>query len=185
MSADDALGLASGVVGLMPYDARWAAAFADEARRIARALGARPAEVAHIGSTAVPGLAAKPILDLLVGIPRMDDVAAYVAALETLGYQSRGAYGLPGRHYLVRDDAAGRRTHHLNVVPLDGSFWRTHLGFRDALRARPARAAAYEALKRDLATRHAGDRPAYTEGKAAFIHETLRQAGLVPAECAE
>ncbi|GLC23545.1 GrpB family protein [Roseisolibacter agri] len=178
MSAADALGLASGTIALRPHDPAWARAFDDEARRIRDALGALPAEVAHVGSTAVPGLAAKPILDLLVGIPRMEDVAAYVAPLEALGYASRGEYGLPGRHYLVRDDAAGRRTHHLNVVPLGGPFWRTHVGFRDALRAQPERRAAYEALKRDLATRHAGDRPAYTEGKAAFIQATLRQADV-------
>ena len=179
--SDGALGLASGTVTLAPYDARWAEAFEDEAGRIRDALGALPADVAHVGSTAVPGLPAKPILDLMVGIAPDRDVAPYVAPLEGIGYAYRGEHGLPGRHYFVRDDASGRRTHHLHLVALGGPIWRAHLAFRDALRARPERRAAYEALKRDLAARHAGERLAYTEGKAAFIHETLRQAGVDPA----
>ena len=175
------LGLASGTVLLAPHDPAWARLFADEAARIRAALGARPAEVAHVGSTAVPGLSAKPILDLMVGIAPDRDVAPYVAPLEGIGYAYCGEHGLPGRHYFVRDDASGRRTHHLHVVALDGAIWRAHLAFRDALRASPERRAAYEALKHDLAARHAGERLAYTEGKAAFIHETLRQAGVDPA----
>lgn len=175
------LGLASGTVVLAPHDPAWAGAFADEAGRIRAALDARPAEVAHVGSTAVPGLSAKPILDLMVGVAPDRDVAAYVAPLQAIGYAYRGEHGLPGRHYFVRDDASGRRTHHLHLVATDGAIWRAHLAFRDALRASPERRAAYEALKRDLATRHVGERLAYTEGKAAFIHETLWQAGVAPA----
>lgn len=81
----------------------------------------------------------------------------------------------------MRDDASGRRTHHLHLVAHGGPIRRAHLAFRDALRARPERRQAYAALERDLAARHAAERLAYTEGKAAFIRETLRQAGIDPA----
>jgi GrpB-like predicted nucleotidyltransferase (UPF0157 family) len=174
------LGLAPGELVLVPHDPRWAQAYAREAARIRAAFGARPAEIAHVGSTAVPGLAAKPILDVMIGRPADGDVAPYVAAMERIGYEHRGPYGIPGRNYFVRDDAAGRRTHHVHMVAHGGAFWRRHLAFRDQLRAHPGHAAAYEALKRRLAERHAHDRDAYTDGKTAFVQEIERLAGIGP-----
>ncbi|MGZ8378655.1 MAG: GrpB family protein [Gemmatirosa sp.] len=181
-SVDDAaptLGLASGRVVLVPHDPRWADAFAREASRMRAAFGGLPAEIAHVGSTAGPGIAAKPILDVMIGRPPDDAaVAPYVAALEAIGYTHRGPYGIPGRNYFVCDDTAGRRTHHVHMVALDGPFWRRHLAFRDHLRAHPERAAAYDALKRALAERHSDERGEYTDGKTAFIRATVRLAGV-------
>lgn len=171
------LGLASGTVRLVPADPAWAGLFAAERERLLAAVNGLPLVVEHVGSTAVPGLAAKPILDLMGGCPAGGDLAPYVAALEVAGYRHRGEYGIPGRQYFVRDDAGGRRTHHLHLVEQGGAFWRAHLAFRDALRRSPDRAAAYAALKRALAARHPDDRAAYTDGKAAFVAETLAPAG--------
>jgi GrpB-like predicted nucleotidyltransferase (UPF0157 family) len=174
------LGLSSGSVELAPPDPTWAVAFAAERARLVAAVRPLPLTLEHVGSTAVPGLPAKPILDLLGGHPPGADPVGYVAACEAAGFTYRGEYGVPGRHYFVRDDAAGRRTHHLHLVAEGGALWRSHLAFRDYLRQHPARAAEYTALKSALAARFPADRPAYTEGKAAFITETLRLAGAPP-----
>lgn len=174
------LGLSSDRVVLAAHDPGWKDAFAVERARVLAALDDLPASLEHVGSTAVPGLAAKPILDLMLGRPPEQPLEPYVPALERIGYLYRGEHGLPGRHYFVRDYAEGCRTHHLHLVELGGTFWRTHLAFRDYLRQVPARAAAYAALKQELAARFPFDRDAYTEGKAAFILETLRLAGVLP-----
>ncbi len=175
------LGLASGVVGLVPNDPDWATAFSAESARVLAALGELPAHLEHVGSTAVPGLIAKPILDLMLGRPPEQPVERYVPPLEAIGYTYRGEHGLPGRHFFVRIRADEFRTHHLHLVELGSEYWRTHLAFRDYLRSVPARAEAYAALKLELAARYPTDREAYTEGKAAFIRETLQLAGVAPA----
>lgn len=174
------LGLSSGTVHLAPADPAWAAAFAAERVRLVAALGGLPVALEHMGSTAVPGLPAKPILDVMAGRPAAGALHPYVVALEAAGYRYRGESGIPGRDYFVRDDAAGRRTHHLHLVEHGGALWRSHLAFRDYLRGAPARAAAYAVLKRDLAARYPTDRAAYTDGKAAFIAETLALAASAP-----
>lgn len=174
------LGLASGAVRLATADPSWPALFAAERGRLLAAAGDLPLVIEHVGSTAVPGLPAKPILDLMGGRPAGSDLAPYVAALEAAGYRHRGEYGIPGRHYFVRDDAERRRTHHLHVVEHEGVFWREHLAFRDALRADPALRDAYAALKRDLAARLPRDRAAYTDGKTAFVRRAVATT-LAPA----
>ena len=174
------LGLFSGLVQLATPDPAWAAAFAAERTRLIAAVGPLPLALEHIGSTAVPGLPAKPILDVLGGHPPGADPMAYVAAFQAAAFTYRGEYGIPGRHYFVRDDAVGRRTHHLHLVTEGGALWRSHLAFRDYLRQHPARVAEYAALKSALAARFPSDRAAYTEGKAAFIAETLRIAAACP-----
>ena len=151
------LGLPGGVVRVAPYDASWPAMFADEARRIGDALGALPLALEHMGSTAVPGLDAKPVLDVLAGYPPGADVATYVAALGRAGYVHRGE----------------PRAYHLHLAVRDGTFWRDHLAFRDALRADPALRAAYAALKHELARRFPLDREAYTDGKTRFVRDVL------------
>lgn len=128
-----------------------------------------PLAVEHIGSTAVAGFPAKPILNVLAGHPPGAASESYVAAFEAAGVTYRDEYGIPGQHYFVRDDAAGRRTHHLHLVEEGGALWRSHLAFRDYLRQHPARSAEYAALKFAIAARFPGDRAAYAEGKAAFI----------------
>lgn len=174
------LGLHSGLVRLAPPDPAWAEAFANERARLLAAVGPLPVAIEHIGSTAIPGIPAKPILDLLAGRGPDRDVTAYVAAFKSAGYAHRGEHGIPGRDYFVRNDAAGRRTHHLHLVEKGGTLWRSHLAFRDLLRARPERAAEYAALKQSLAERYPADREAYTEGKAAFVAAMLRLADATP-----
>lgn len=170
--------LAHAPVVIADHDPRWAARFAEERQRIAGALGAFALGVEHIGSTAVPGLAAKPILDLLVGVRPMPPGPEPIAALGRLGYDHLGEHGIPGRHFFAR---GWPRTHHLHLVEHGGAFWTSHLRFRDHLRAHPEEARAYAALKRELAARYRRDRFRYTEMKSAFIAAALARAGALPS----
>ena len=173
---DTALGLERGTVRLVAADPRWPLLYAAEAGRLASAVqdaGLSPLLFEHIGSTAVPGLVAKPIIDLMAGYASEDDISrGYLEAVVAFGYEPRGPQGVPARELLVRGPQAAR-THHLNLVPIAGEFWREHILFRDRLRAEPELASAYAALKRELAARHACDRGAYTEGKARFVASVL------------
>ena len=170
------LGLARGVVLVVDADARWSECFREESTRLAAAVSRAelaPLAFEHVGSTSVPGLAAKPILDLLAGFPPGAAWRPYADLLVAAGYEARGPQGVAGRELFVLGSEAAR-THHLGLVEADGTLWREYVAFRDVLRADPARAAEYERLKRELAARHQGDRPAYTAGKAAFIAAVLR-----------
>jgi GrpB-like predicted nucleotidyltransferase (UPF0157 family) len=167
---DASLGLARGQVRLAEPTARWAALYADEAARLGRALAPYAPSIAHCGSTSVPGLPAKPILDVVVGVPIAVSVSELAAALAPLGYEHAPWAGVPGHEVFGKGQP---RTHLLHVVPAAGPAWERLLGFRDALRADAALAAEYARLKRDLAARHPSDRAAYTEAKGAFVARVL------------
>lgn len=173
--ATSALGLARTEVRVVPHDPAWARLFAEEAARLRAALGEALLAIEHVGSTSVPGLAAKPILDLAASVPTLAGAAALLPALRRLGYEHKPDPEIPERMYFVKGPAE-RRTHHLSLAGPGSRFWRDHLRFRDLLRADTGLAAAYERLKRELAERHTGDRLAYTTGKQAFIEAALRRA---------
>lgn len=160
------LGLAQGQLLLAPYSGAWADAFADEANRIRAAFPGIALAIDHIGSTAVPDLPAKPILDLAICVdPSDQDQVA--AGLSGLGYSDRG---IRSGHLFVRSDATGARTHNLHLF-LEGDSERSRqIAFRDAIRADPQLRDAYAALKRDLVAKlgNAG-RDRYADAKADFI----------------
>ena len=163
------LGLESKAVRVVPYDDRWPALFDDEAKRIADAVsagGLPELALEHVGSTAVPGLAAKPVLDIAAGYRAGISPSNYVAVLESLDYVYRGDCGLPGREFFRRGDP---RSHHLHLVRQHGTHWVRYLRFRDALRADAAVRDAYAALKHDLAMRYPWNREAYIFGKTEFV----------------
>jgi GrpB-like predicted nucleotidyltransferase (UPF0157 family) len=137
-------------------------------------LNAIEPRVEHIGSTAVPGLLAKPVVDLQVSVPDVDDEGTYRAALESLGFVLRARE--PG-HRFFRPPAGQPRIVHVHVCQKGSDWERDHLLFRDQLRARPDLAARYAELKRRLAREKGTDRIGYTEGKAEFIRDVLRSAG--------
>lgn len=174
----DALGLESKTVRVVPYDARWPELFRAEVARLTSAIaaGGLPAlTFEHVGSTAVPGLAAKPILDIAAGRPGDIPADVYVAVLEGAGYVYRGNGGLPGREFFRRGIP---RTHHLHLVERGGRHWQRYLCLRGALGADATLRDAYAALKHDLAARHPRDREAYIEGKTAFVEGVMRTHGL-------
>jgi GrpB-like predicted nucleotidyltransferase (UPF0157 family) len=160
-------------VRLQPYDPRWPGLFAAERDRLlllTPQLPARLIDIQHIGSTAVPGLVAKPVIDMLAGVESMAAAEALLAPLCANGYTTSAEFNasLNDRKWLMRW-ADGRRTHHLHIVVHGGQVWAERLRFRDALRADAALAARYAALKAELAAKHPRDRESYTDAKAAFV----------------
>lgn len=168
------LGLENDTVRLTPYQPDWERAFLGERARLYQTLGNALLEVQHIGSIAVPGLSAKPVLDIGVAVRDFDEAFALVGPLEALGYAYRGEYGISRRHYFVK---GAPRTHHLHVLEHASPEWRNHLRFRDHLRHHPNAATAYAALKQRLTERFPRDRNAYTDGKHTFIQAILNRAG--------
>ncbi len=169
------LGLPKGNVKLEPHSEQWLQLFAEEAARIRETIGEVIASIEHIGSTSVRGIAAKPIIDIAVGVEKLADGERCVRPLENIGYEYRGEHGIMGRFYFVRGEP---RTHHLHLVEISSDFWRSHLMFRDYLRENQTIAGEYENLKKELAKRHDENREAYTNGKAAFIANVLKIAGF-------
>ena len=159
---------------LAPYDATWPAEFEAEAARIERACEGLPIRLEHIGSTAVRGLSAKPIIDILAGVPPRAKRADYVTAIKGIGYEHLGSHGVPGRDYFRRGTP---RSHHVHLVSWSSAVWKEHLAFRDWLREHPETREEYEVLKRELAQTFADDRTGYQEAKGAFIRSVVRGAG--------
>lgn len=164
-------------IEVVPYDARWPALFEQASREISAVIGEYLTGIEHIGSTAVPGLAAKPVIDILIGARSLADAPRFLPPLAPLGYAYIPEHEnvFPERRYLHRI-VGGQHTHHLHIVEPASEFYRVQLLFRDHLRAHPQAAAAYAALKFQLAERYCHDREAYTDAKSAFIQEILRQA---------
>jgi len=167
------LGLEQGVVRLVEYDPQWADLFEGESARIARRVSPLILAIHHIGSTAVPGLPAKPVLDMLATYEDPGLRWQYITALTTAGFVYRGEQGIVGRDFFRRGDP---RSYHLHVALTGSDFSREHLAFRDLLRADSSLRDAYGALKRQLAARYPDDRPAYIEAKGPFIQEALRRS---------
>jgi GrpB-like predicted nucleotidyltransferase (UPF0157 family) len=160
------LGLESGTVLVVPWDARWPILYQQEEARIAAGLRPLALSLEHVGSTAVPGLAAKPVIDILAGYRSREELPGIIAALRGAGYEHRGENGIPGREFFRRGMP---RSWHIHLVAADSGFWRDHLAFRDRLRADPALRDAYGELKRSLAARYPRNRTAYIDGKTAFV----------------
>lgn len=163
---------------LADWTPRWAELFTEEAERLRVALGDLAVAVEHYGSTSVPGLVAKPLLDILVGGPEATDATPYIAALAPLGYDYAAHAGVPGHLVFGRGLA---RTHLVHIVRYGGTAWHRALAFRDALRRNAHLCETYAALKRELAQRDRGDRGRYTEGKSAFVEQVLRDYREPPA----
>ena len=168
------IGLDRKTVLLAPHRIEWKSLFESEAALLRQTIGDYVA-VEHIGSTAISGLDAKPIIDILVGVQSAEDAKKCIAPLAQNGYEYRGAQGIAGRLYF-RKGMGEISTHHLNVVERTSDFWRTHLLFRDYLRQHREVAQEYGKLKHELAKKYKGNRLAYTEAKAAFIESVLERA---------
>lgn len=168
------LGLETGAIKLSPHREEWHQFFAIEAAQLTAAAGKHALAVEHVGSTAICGIAAKPIIDIALAVREIADVEQIIEPFENLSYVYRGEYGIPNRHYFIKGELL--RTHHLHVVRLESDFWRNHLLFRDYLGAHPQIAAEYENLKRELAQMHRENREAYTAGKTEFVRNVLTAA---------
>lgn len=179
---EEAARAAAEPVAVVDYDPAWPARFEEEAARLRALLPAGLlGRIEHMGSTAVPGLAAKPIIDIVVEVPDLERVRSEIAPiLEREGYTFLWRPTSPGDSdiayaWFIRRDGAGRRTHHVHFLPPGSPHW-DRIVFRDWLRARPEEAAAYGALKRRAAAEHGGDRAAYAAAKGRFIRAALARA---------
>ena len=142
---------------------------------MAAAVGYHILDIQHVGSTAIPGIPAKPIIDIAIAVANFEAAHVCIAPIEQLGYLYRGEYGLPRRHYFVKGNP---RTHHLHMNEMNSQDWQNQILFRDYLRQHPEMAQAYAALKTRLAGQYQQDRERYLQEKAPFIEEVLRLAAL-------
>lgn len=163
---------------IVEYDPRWSAMFGRERKRIQVALGDHAVAIEHIGSTAVAGLAAKPIIDILVGVQEASDLDGCIGPLTAIGYIYDPFPEFPERRFF-RDGPMGAGPHHVHCTRYGSEFWEEKVLFRDWLRTHPDAARDYLTLKMDLAGQFGQDRERYeryTAGKNAFIQAALVQA---------
>ena len=161
-------------VAIVSHDPLWATRFAEERDLIAGALADwLVGEIEHIGSTAVPGLAAKPVIDIMAPVRTLESSVPAIKVAEAVGYLYF-PYKPQAMHWFCKPSPAAR-THHLHLVPSGSDVWRERLIFRNALRADPELRNQYEDLKRRLSRVHRNDREAYTEAKAPFIYQVVQR----------
>lgn len=169
------VGLERGTVELRPHRPEWERRYEAEVERLRAVAGDRLLDFEHVGSTAVEGLAAKPIIDLLAVVADLDAAADLAPVLEAHGYEYRPNDGVGGRLFFAKGPRTDR-THYLSLCERDGECYRETVAFRDYLRENPEVAAEYESLKRELAADHPDDRDAYTAKKGEFVERVLAEA---------
>lgn len=165
-------------VTIVDYNPIWPTLYEEEKARILNAIGHKVVAIEHVGSTAVPGLGGKPIIDIMVAVRRLADVEECTEPLRSINYEYLGERGVPGRRFFRKPPGEDRsaRTHHLHMVEQGSDLWEEHLLFRDYLRAHPNVAQKYYELKKALAAKCGSDRSAYAEAKASFIEAVITEA---------
>ena len=156
-------------ISVDPPNPTWKHGFAEEAEKITRTLGDLVISLHHIGSTAIPGIFAKPILDLLLEVEDIFTLDESQSAMEELRYEALGEFGLPGRRYFRKYNDLGVRSHHVHAYQSGSPEIERHLAFRDYMIAHPAEAQNYSDLKQRLARAHPYDAEAYMDGKDPYI----------------
>ncbi|MCL6270300.1 GrpB family protein [Sansalvadorimonas sp. 2012CJ34-2] len=161
------------IIEVVEYNPEWADLFQKEQTLIQNALTPLEAKVVHIGSTAVPGLAAKPVIDIMILLPEITEIDNYNEKLEQLGYEPKGEFGIPGRRFFMK--GGDNRTHHIHAFTEGNPEAVRHLAFRDYLIAHPQVAAEYASLKLAVARSCDNDMAVYCDEKNDFIqhHEKL------------
>ncbi|RJO60590.1 MAG: GrpB family protein [Dehalococcoidia bacterium] len=162
-------------VEVVPYDPAWPRSFEAETKLLADILGAELVSIHHIGSTSVPGLQAKPIIDMLAEVCNIEALDGLNERMTSVGYTPMGEYGIAGRRYFFKG-SLDSHTYHLHAFAEGHPEVARHLLFRDYLRSHPQEARRYASLKESLATKFPGDTEAYAQGKDAFIKEIDRKA---------
>lgn len=154
-------------VKIVPYRSKWPLEFEEEKQRLLHILGANIVAIEHVGSTSIPELDAKPIIDMFAGVHTLLHVEAYANLLRNSGY-CHVETGMTGRHFFAKE-SEGERTHHLHILPIEGWNDRKELLFRDYLRKHPELVKEYAELKNRLAQQYHSDPESYTRAKTAFI----------------
>lgn len=174
---DYKIGLKRGTVVLEKHHQEWAEAFELEKESLKNLLGDSVLDIQHIGSTSIAGLAAKPIIDMLMAVKSLDEVQSIRRPLESTGYEYRENGSNEDQILFVKGPEA-LRTHYLHITELDSSVWQNDLAFRNYLRSHPEAVTEYEKLKNELASKYADNRGEYTAGKDTFIKSVLHLTEL-------
>ncbi|WP_238482854.1 GrpB family protein [Lederbergia galactosidilytica] len=168
--------LAKSTVQLVDYTPKWERQFVEEKMKIIAVIGGEISGIEHIGSTAIKGMKAKPIIDIMVGVQDLQEVPQFVKSLEKIEFEYVPKPEWSDRKFF-RKGEWGQGTCHLHICEIDSMEWKEKLWFRDYLRANPQVANEYIAVKKDLAARYIQDRPTYTKEKAPFIRNVIELAG--------
>lgn len=176
MPFDEAAYRPTSPIVLREHDATWSAAFDEAARELASRLGGVVVALHHVGSTAIAAIAAKPVIDILAVVTDLDDLDQRAEVLATLGYEGLGEFGIPRRRYFRRNSPSGTRTHQVHAFASGHEEIERMLLFRDYLRAMPAVARRYQALKYQLAARCGNDIETYAGSKTDFVAAVLSEA---------
>jgi GrpB-like predicted nucleotidyltransferase (UPF0157 family) len=168
------------MIRIVPYDSRWPDCFASEANHLRTAMGSLSLRIEHVGSTSVPGLAAKPVIDIQISVATLDGLDVYVAPLASLGYRHVPFGDVDLVYPFFRKPAEWPSTHHIHLCASGSEHERRHLAFRDYLRNHPQVANEYVALKRSLAATYVGataeSREQYSLAKTEFVTSVLQRA---------
>jgi GrpB-like predicted nucleotidyltransferase (UPF0157 family) len=164
------IGLERGKVKLLPYQLEWKELFTEEKQSLEGAIGNNIVEIEHIGSTSIPGMISKPIIDIAIAIYNFEEDKVCIAPFKQLNYEYKGEFGIPRRYYFVKGT---QRRFHLHLNEILSEHWINHIFFRDYLIKHPNKAKQYADLKNKLAQQFKSDREAYTVGKSSFIEKIL------------
>jgi len=165
------MGGEAGAIKVVAYDSNWTQMFVEEAGKIVLALEEEIVDIHHIGSTSIPFMPAKPIIDILPVVHSLEVAEEYDRAMESLGYESKGEFGMARRRFYSKDND-GTLTFHVHVFEKGDPEIERHVGFRDFLISNSEDARAYAQLKQRLARRFPNDPESYTNAKSAFIQQT-------------
>lgn len=169
------LGLESGKVSLQPYTEEWAREYEIEEKLLRTEIGQFVIDIQHVGSTSIPGLAAKPIIDIAAAVSSLKEGEKCIEPLIKLGYEYKGDGGIRGRHFFAKGTKE-KRTHYMHIEEWKGELWQNHILFRDYLRKHKEFAIEYGELKAELAKKYSDDREAYAACKDEFIKLVLEKA---------
>jgi GrpB-like predicted nucleotidyltransferase (UPF0157 family) len=169
-NSQNVLGLENTVVRLSDHNSLWADLYREEEERIKAAIGHLIIDLQHIGSTSIPGIKAKPILDMLAGVAQLKKAAQCKSPLEAIGYDYIALAGIANDYVFGKGVP---RTHYLHVVKFGGAKWANHLYFRDRLRNDPELAQAYEKLKEELSQNFSNSHAKYHDAKSKFINDVV------------
>ena len=170
------IGLKHGIVKIVRHRTEWAILYNTESEKLKYCIGDIAVDIQQVGSTAVPGLISKPIIDIAIAVTSRSDIAAVVKRLLTIGYIDRSDQGASGGYLLVKESEPDVRTFHIHVVGKNDVQWRNYINFRDCLRRDANTRKEYAQLKRTLAAKFPTDRESYTGGKKQFIRNVLAKS---------
>jgi GrpB-like predicted nucleotidyltransferase (UPF0157 family) len=181
-SSDDIVGLKLGTARLMPHNPEWKDMYLKEKKLVLSVIGSKVLDMQHIGSTSVPGLKAKPVIDMVVGVKSLDDTFDLIDDLASIGYAFKGESGVPGRNFFVKT-INKIRTHQIHVTEINSYRWFRFTLFRDYLCNNPDALKQYQEIKESMSAKFYNNKKAYSDGKISFIDDIVDK--LVEEKLAE